>query len=50
MAVILVAIARLVERPDAFLVAGLLPVVILLAGAAVLRGDERPGPARSRRC
>lgn len=42
-ATILVAITRLVERPDAFLVAGLLPVVILLAGSAVLRTDELPG-------
>lgn len=42
-ATILVAITRLVERPDAFLIAGLLPVVILLAGAAVLRTDELPG-------
>jgi hypothetical protein len=36
-AVILVGVARLVERPDAFLVAGLLPIVMLLAGSAVLR-------------
>ena len=42
-ATILVVIARLVERPDAFLVAGLLPVVMLLAGSAVLRTDELPG-------
>jgi hypothetical protein len=40
---ILVLLARLVERPDAFLVAGLMPIVMLLAGAAVLRTDERPG-------
>jgi hypothetical protein len=42
-AVILVLITRLVERPDAFLVAGLLPVVMLLAGSAVLRTDQLPG-------
>jgi hypothetical protein len=42
-AVILVVVTRLVERPDAFLVAGLLPVVMLLAGSAVLRTDELPG-------
>lgn len=42
-ATILVAITRLVERPDAFLIAGLLPVVILLAGSAVLRTGELPG-------
>jgi len=35
-ATILVVVTRLVERPDAFLVAGLLPVVILLAGSSVL--------------
>jgi hypothetical protein len=42
-AVILVAITRLLERPDAFLLAGLLPVVILLAGSAVLRTEALPG-------
>jgi hypothetical protein len=42
-ATILVVIARLVERPDAFLVAGLLPVVMLLAGSAVLRMGDLPG-------
>ena len=42
-AVILVAFARLVDRSDAFLVVILLPVVILLAGSAILRADERPG-------
>ena len=42
-AVILVAFTRFVERSDAFLVVVLLPVVILLAGSAVLRADERPG-------
>ncbi len=41
-AVLLVAIARLVERPDAFLVAAIVPIAVLLAGAAVLRGDELP--------
>ncbi len=41
-ATILVMVTRLVERPDAFLVAGLLPVVMLLAGSAVLRSDELP--------
>jgi hypothetical protein len=40
---ILVLLARLVERADAFLVAGLMPLVMLLAGAAVLRTEERPG-------
>jgi hypothetical protein len=40
---ILVLLARLVERPDAFLIAGLMPIVMLLAGAAVLRAEERPG-------
>jgi len=42
-AVLLVLLARLVDRTDAFLMAGLLPVVMLIAGAAVLRTDERPG-------
>jgi hypothetical protein len=40
---LLLVVARLVERPDAFLVAGLLPVVMLLAGSAVLRTGELPG-------
>ena len=40
---VLVLLSRLVERGDAFLVAGIMPVVMLLAGAAVLRTDERPG-------
>ena len=44
-AVLLVAFARLVERADAFLVAGLLPVVVLLAGSAVLARRRAP-PAR----
>lgn len=44
-AAMLVAIGRLVERPDAFLVAGLLPIVILVAGIGVLGGDgSRPRP------
>jgi hypothetical protein len=42
-ALVLVAFTRLVERPDAFLLAGLLPVVILVAGSAVLRRDDLPG-------
>jgi hypothetical protein len=42
-AVILVALARLVERPDAFLAAILLPVVMLVAGSAVIRTAELPG-------
>jgi hypothetical protein len=41
-AVLLVAMGRLVERPDAFLVAGLLPVVILVAGVALLGGSGAP--------
>jgi hypothetical protein len=39
-AVILVAFTRLVEPEDAFLISGLLPVVMLLAGVGVL-GSER---------
>lgn len=39
-AVILVAFTRLVEPADAFLISGLLPVVMLLAGIGVL-GSER---------
>ncbi len=39
-AVVLVAMTRLVPPADAFLVAGLLPVVILLAGVGVLGVDE----------
>lgn len=42
-AVALVLLARLVDRTDAFLIAGLLPVVLLTTGAAVLRTGERPG-------
>ncbi len=42
-ATLLVAFSRLVERPDAFLVAGLLPVVMLVAGAAALRSEDHPG-------
>jgi hypothetical protein len=37
---LLVAMSRLVQPPDSFLVAGLLPVVILVAGLGVLGGDE----------
>lgn len=39
-AVLLVALGRLVERPDAFLLAGLLPVVMLVAGVATLPRSE----------
>lgn len=39
-ATVLVAMARMVERADGFLVAALLPLVILVAGAGVLEGDE----------
>lgn len=42
-ATVLVAFSRLVERPDAFLVAGLLPIVMLVAGSAALRSDDLPG-------
>jgi hypothetical protein len=42
-AVLLVAIARLVDRPDAFLAVGLLPAVVLIAGVSVLRAGELPG-------
>lgn len=42
-ATVLVAFSRLVERPDAFLVAGLLPVVMLVAGSAAIRSDEVRG-------
>ena len=43
-AVILVAFTRLVEPADAFLISGLLPVVMLLAGIGVLasEGNRRP--------
>jgi len=43
-AVVLVALTRLVERPDAFLIAGLLPLVILLAGTGVLGSDGAGRP------
>lgn len=43
-AVILVALTRLVEQPDAFLIAGLLPVVMLLAGIGVLGSPETGRP------
>ena len=39
-AVLLVGLGRLVERPDAFLVAALVPVVILVAGLGILGGGE----------
>jgi len=45
-AVVLVAMARLVDRADAFLMAGLLPLAMLLAGASVLRRCEAPANAR----
>ncbi len=37
---VLVGMARLVAPPDAFLLAGLLPLVLLLAGSVVLAGGE----------
>jgi hypothetical protein len=43
-ATVLVAMTRLVERPDAFLIAGLLPIVVLLAGTGVLGSDEHSRP------
>jgi hypothetical protein len=39
-AVLLAAMARLVERPDAFLIAGLLPIAVLLAGVGILGADD----------
>lgn len=42
-AVVLVTLSRLVDRDDAFLVAALLPVVVLLAGMGVLGTREGPG-------
>jgi len=42
-AVLLVAIARLVDRPDAFLAVGLLPAVVLIAGVSVIRAGDLPG-------
>jgi len=42
-AVVLVALARLVDRDDAFLVVALLPVVVLLAGMGVLGAAEDSG-------
>jgi hypothetical protein len=41
--VVLVAMARLVDGPDTFLLAGLMPMVILLAGAGVLSGLDPAG-------
>jgi hypothetical protein len=43
-AVVLVGLTRLVERPDAFLIAGLLPVVMLLAGTGVLASGDTGRP------
>jgi hypothetical protein len=43
-AVILVAFTRLVEPADAFLISGLLPVVMLLAGVGVLGSDRNRRP------
>jgi hypothetical protein len=40
-AVTLVALARLVDRADALVLAVLLPVAVLVAGVAALRGDGR---------
>ena len=44
MAVILVAFTRLVEPADAFLISGLLPVVMLLAGIGVLASERNRRP------
>jgi hypothetical protein len=41
-AVLLVAMARLVQQPGAVIVASLLPVVILVAGAGILGNDTAP--------
>ncbi len=41
-ATLLVALARLVPSPGAFVVAGLLPLVVLAAGAGVFRSDASP--------
>ena len=49
-AVVVVALTRAVESADAFLIAGLLPVVMLAAGVGVLRHREPPARARSRHC
>lgn len=47
-AVVLVLMGRLVAREDAFLLAGALPVVVLLAGMGVLReGGDRARPFES---
>ena len=48
-AVVMVALTRAVEPADAFLVAGLLPVVMLVAGVGVLNLGDRRQPAVSRR-
>jgi hypothetical protein len=39
---LLVALARLVAGPEAFVVAGLLPVAVLLAGSSVFGGNASP--------
>ena len=41
-ATMLVGLARLVDLSDAFLVAGLLPIAMLVAGSGILGGDEAP--------
>ncbi len=41
-AVVLVAITRLVDQSDAFIVVALLPIAMILAGSAVLRADDLP--------
>jgi hypothetical protein len=41
--VLLVLLGRLVDRSDAFIVALLLPVALLVVGAAALRSDDVPG-------
>ncbi|HEY3334179.1 MAG TPA: hypothetical protein VGK16_02990 [Candidatus Limnocylindrales bacterium] len=43
-AVVLVALTRLVEPADAFLISGLLPVVMLLAGIGVLASERNRRP------
>jgi hypothetical protein len=43
-AVVLVAFTRLVEPADAFLISGLLPLVMLLAGVGVLASERNPRP------
>ena len=43
-AVLLVALTRLVEPADAFLISGLLPLAMLLAGIGVLASERNPRP------